>query len=378
MRKTASVMLGSVLILLTLGVVMLASTSSIRAESVFGDPLFYLKKQLMWLGVAAVGCAVISRVDYHVWRRAVLPLGVLCVVLLIMTLIPNVGVIVNGSRRWLRFGIMNFQPSELAKPAVILLLGWWMARIRWHVKEFRQGMLIPMGALGFILLLIFAEPDYGTTMLIAVVGMLMMFTAGTRFIYLLVAGLLGATGFCFAIMYNEVRMRRIIAFLNPEKYAQEEAFQLLNAVYAFVVGGGKGVGLGQSIQKRFYLPEAHTDFIFAIMAEELGLAVSIAVVLLFVTFFYCGLRIAMRAPDEFGRLAAFGISTMIAMQAAINIGVVTGCLPTKGLPLPFISFGGSSLAVTMGMVGILLNISLQAIEEKDIEMKAIGDRRHRF
>ncbi len=378
MRKTASVMLGSVLILLTLGVVMLASTSSIRAESVFGDPLFYIKKQVVWLCVASVGCIAAARVDYHIWRRAAVPLAGLCVVLLVMTLIPNVGVTVNGSRRWLRFAMLNFQPSELAKPSVILLLAWWLARIRWHVKEFKQGMLIPMSALGVILLLVFAEPDYGTTMLIAVVGMLMMFTAGTRFIYLLVAGLLGASAFCFAIMYNAVRMRRIIAFLNPEKYAQEEAFQLLNAVYAFVVGGGTGVGLGQSIQKRFYLPEAHTDFIFAIMAEELGLAVSIAVVLLFVTFFCCGLRIAMRAPDEFGRLLAFGISTMISVQAAINIGVVTGCLPTKGLPLPFISFGGSSLAVTLGMVGLLLNIAFQAVEDKDLEMNAIGDRRHRF
>ncbi|MDD2236395.1 MAG: putative lipid II flippase FtsW [Kiritimatiellae bacterium] len=378
MRKTASVLLGSVLILLTLGVVMLASTSSIRAESVFGDPLFYVKKQVLWLVVSAVACVVVSRVDYHIWRKLALPFSVLCVILLVMTLIPNVGVIVNGSRRWLRFGVMNFQPSELAKPTVILLLAWWMAHIRWHVKEFKQGMLFPISALGVVLLLIFAEPDYGTTMLIAVVGMLIMFTAGTRFIYLFVAGLLGASAFTFAIMYNEVRMRRIIAFLNPEKYAQEEAFQLLNAVYAFVVGGGSGVGLGQSMQKRFYLPEAHTDFIFAIMAEELGLTVSIAVVLLFVTIFLCGLRVAMRAPDEFGRLTAFGISTMITVQAAINIGVVTGCLPTKGLPLPFISFGGSSLLVTMGMVGILLNICSQTLDEKDIEMNAIGDKRHRF
>lgn len=378
MRKTASVLVGTVLILLTLGVVMLASTSSIRAESVFGDALFYVKKQALWLCVSAVAGVVMSRVDYHVWRRLAIPLAVLCVILLVMTLIPNVGVIVNGSRRWLRFGVLNVQPSELAKPAVILLLAWWMSHIRWHVKEFRQGMLIPISALGLVLLLIFAEPDYGTTMLIAVVGMLIMFVAGTRFIYLLVAGLLGASGFVFAIMYNEVRMRRIIAFLNPEKYAQEEAFQLLNAVYAFVVGGGSGVGLGQSIQKRFYLPEAHTDFIFAIIAEELGMTASVAVVLLFVTLFLCGLRIAMRAPDEFGRLLAFGISTMITVQAAINIGVVSGCLPTKGLPLPFISFGGSSLLVTLGMIGMLLNISSQALEDKDLDKKAIGDRGHRF
>ena len=379
MRKTASVMLGSVLILLTLGVVMLASTSSIRAESVFGDPLFYLKKQLMWLGVAAVGCAVISRVDYHVWRRAVLPLGILCVVLLIMTLIPNVGVIVNGSRRWLRFGIMNFQPSELAKLSTVVLLAWWMARVQRRAYEFKLGLIIPLGCLGIILLLIFVEPDFGTTMLIALTGMTLMYVGGTRFSYLLIAGLMGFILFTLAVMQDAERMRRIIAFLNPEKYAQDEAFQLLNAIYAFVVGGGPGVGLGQSMQKHFYLPEAHTDFIFAIVGEELGLAASMGVVAMFLLFFICGVRISFRAPDKFGRLLGLGLTLIISLQALINIGVVTGSLPTKGLPLPFISFGGSSMLVSLAMVGILVNIARQiGTTPADEDAHYIKDSKHWF
>ena len=174
-------------------------------------------------------------------------------------------------------------------------------------------------------------------------------------------------------------MRRIIAFLNPEKYATNEAFQLLSAKYAFVVGGGYGVGLGQSLQKHFYLPEAHTDFIFAIIGEELGLAASLLVVVLFVALFLCGMRISFRAPEQFGKLLGFGITLMITMQAAINIGVVTGSLPTKGLALPFISFGGSSLVISLGMIGVLINIARQIGDDTEgDERRFIKDSAHRL
>lgn len=378
MRKTASILLGSVLILLTLGIIMLASTSSIRAETLFDDSLFYVKRQATWLLLAGIACFVMMRTDYHVWKKLAIPIGCICLVLLIMTLIPNVGVTVKGSRRWLRFGRISLQTSELAKLTMIILMAWWMARTRWHVKEFKLGMLYPMTGLGVILGLVFLEPDFGTTMLLALVGMSMMYVAGTRFIYLLLTALVGGTAFSFAIMKNAERMRRIIAFINPEKYARDEAFQLLNAMYAFVVGGGKGVGLGQSIQKRFYLPEAHTDFIFAIIAEELGLGVSVLVVFLFLAIFICGFRISLHAPDLFGKLLAFGFTLLIALQACINIGVVTGCLPTKGLPLPFISFGGSSILISMVMIGILINISSHALEEADMDVKVIRDKGHCF
>jgi cell division protein FtsW len=378
MRKTASIMLGSVLILLTLGIVMLASTSSVRAQMLVGDSLFYLKRQVVWLFLGGTAGIIAARIDYTFWKKAAVPIAVFCVILLVMTLIPNVGVSIKGSRRWLRFGAVSLQASEFAKPATIMLLAWWLSKTRWHIKEFKRGLVIPMACLGTILLLIFVEPDFGTTLLVAVVGMAMMYAAGTRFVYLLVTALVGLSGFLFAIMHNAERMRRIIAFLNPEKYAQDEAFQLMNAVYAFMVGGAFGEGLGESLQKRFYLPEAHTDFIFAIMGEELGLAATLLVVLLFAVLFVCGIRIALHAPDDFGKLMAFGMCLMITMQACINVGVVTGCLPTKGLPLPFISFGGSSMVVNLLMIGILVNISRHALEDKDLAKKAIRDRRHRF
>ena len=378
MRRTATVLLGCVLILLTLGIVMLASTSGVRAGQLFGDPLFYVKRQLLWLLVGGVAAVICSRLDYHMWKKVAFPLAIFCVLLLIMTLIPGVGLSIKGSRRWLRFGVFNLQPSELAKVTTVIMLAWWMARTRWHVKEFKHGLLIPLGGLGVILLLIFAEPDFGTTMLVAVVGMTMMYVAGTRFVYLAAAGLTGLIAFSFAVMKNAERMRRITAFLDPEKYAQDEAFQLMNALYAIVSGGVSGVGLGQSMQKLSYLPEAHTDFIFAILAEELGVIGSLSVILLFLTVFISGFRIALNASDEFGKLLAFGFTMMMTLQACINIGVVTGCLPTKGLALPFISFGGSSMAVNLAMVGILMNISRNTLTEEEVTEEVIKDRSHRF
>ncbi len=376
MWKTASIMVGVVLLLVALGVVMLASTSVVQGQTVFSDPNYFLKRQLIFLLVAGVAGLVMARIDYHVWKMLVGPLAAFSLVLLVMTLIPGVGLTVKGSSRWLRAGPVNFQPSELAKFTCVALLAWWMARVQHRATDFKLGLLIPLAGLGVFLGLIFIEPDFGTTLLVGVVGMTIMFMGGTRFSYLLVAGLLGFVGFALAIMQNAVRMRRITAFLDPEKYAKNEAFQLLNAIYAFVVGGAGGVGLGQSLQKRFYLPEAHTDFIFAIIGEELGLGASLLVITGFVVFFFCGLRISLRAPDKFGELLGFGLTLMLTLQAAINIGVVTGCLPTKGLPLPFISFGGSSLVISLMMVGVLVNIARQAQTDAEGETRVIKDAEH--
>lgn len=361
MWKTASILVTVVLVLVTLGIIMLASTSSVHGRTIYKDSLYFIKRQILSLMIGFVAAAILGNVDYRYYRgfMAVF-LGALSFILLVMVLIPGIGINVNGSFRWLRFGPMTFQPSELAKFTTVLFLSWWMARIQRHAHELRVGLVTPLLCLGAVLGLIFIEPDFGTTMLIAVVGMTMMFVAGTRVSYLAVASAVGLAGFSLAIMQDAERMRRITAFLNPEKYAKDEAFQLLNAIYAFVVGGGGGVGLGQSLQKRFYLPEAHTDFIFAILGEEMGLAASILVVVLFLGFFICGVRISFRAPDQFGRLLGLGLTLMIVVQAAINIGVVTGSLPTKGLPLPFISYGGTSLVVSLAMVGVLVNIARQA------------------
>jgi cell division protein FtsW len=263
-------------------------------------------------------------------------------------------------------GPMTFQPSELAKLSVIILLAWYMARTQRGVREFGRGLFVPLCLLGGVAILILAAPDFGTTMLVGAVGMLIMFAGGTRAGYLSVTAALGGLGFIFLIMQDTVRMRRVLAFLDPDKYAQDEAFQLLSAIYAFVIGGARGVGLGQSIQKRFYLPESHTDFIFAIIGEELGVVASISVVLLFGVLFGCGMFIALRTTDLFGKLLALGITLMITLQASLNMAVVTGLVPTKGLPLPFISYGGSSIVITMIMVGILVNIALNNGEDDEV------------
>ncbi|OQW94637.1 MAG: putative lipid II flippase FtsW [Verrucomicrobia bacterium A1] len=375
MWKTASILVGVVCVLVTLGIVMLTSTSGIRGETQFSDAAYFLKRQVAWLVLGIIVAFAAAALDYRYWRTLALPLTLFSIALLVMVLIPGVGHTIKGSRRWLVYG----QPSELAKFAAVVFLAWWMSRIQRHAAELKLGLVVPLGGLGIMLGLIFVEPDFGTTMLVGVVGFTLMFIGGTRFGYLAIAGAIGLTGFTLAVMQNAERMRRITAFLNPEKYARDEAFQLLNAIYAFVVGGPYGVGLGQSLQKHFYLPEAHTDFIFAIIGEELGLPVSIGVVLMFVGVLLCGIRISFRAPDQFGKLLGFGLTLMLTAQAVINIGVVTGSMPTKGLPLPFISFGGSSLVVSLLMIGVLVNIARQSGSDSgDGEAQFFRDAAHRL
>ncbi|MFH0909040.1 MAG: putative lipid II flippase FtsW [bacterium] len=377
MWRTASILIGIVLLLVALGIVMLASTSAVRGETIHHDANYFLKRQGVALIIGFIGAVFASRFDYHCWRTLAVFIGIVSVVLLVMAVTPGVGLNIKGSSRWLRMGPFNVQPSELAKFSSIILLAWWMSRIQRRADDFKVGLLVPLMLLGLLTGLIFIEPDFGTTLLMGLVGMSIMFIGGTRIGYLVIAAALGGSGFVLAIMQSPERMRRIFAFLDPDKYALDEAFQLLQAIYAFVVGGGRGAGLGASLQKQFYLPEAHTDFIFAIIGEELGIVASLGVVILFLGFLFCGLRISLRAVDSFGRLVAFGITAMITLQAAINIGVVTGCLPTKGLPLPFISFGGTSIAVSLLMVGVLVNIALQAgSEREDDDIPVIRDKGH--
>ncbi len=359
MRVTTLLVL-IVAVLMALGLVMLASASGVKAIELCGDPMYFVKRQLLWLAVALLAGGIISRIDYRHWRTLAVPLFLGSVILLALVLVPGIGAKVGGSRRWLRWGTLQLQPSELAKFGMIVSLAWWMARERMRSREFGRGALVPMLILGLTAGLIFIEPDYGTTMLCALVGMAVMFAGGARLRYLALFAATGFSFFCMAVMHNEVRRGRVLAFLEPEKYAQTYSFQLINAINAFIAGGWRGVGLGASVQKHFYLPEAHTDFIFAIIGEELGLVATLAVVLLFAGICGCGLRISFKAPDLFGRLLAFGLTMLITLQAMFNIGVVTGCLPTKGLTLPFISFGGSSLVMSLAAIAVLLNIAQQS------------------
>lgn len=378
MRKTLSTLITIVLALLSLGIVMLASSSSVKGSTELHDPLFFFKRQVIWLFMSIVVAAIVVRFDYHWWQKLALPLAVTAVILLVMVFIPPFGHTAGGSSRWVRLGPFSLQPSEIGKFAVIVVLSTWMTFIGRRATNFKEGLLFPVLGLGLVLGLLLLEPDYGTTFLTGAVGMLLMFAGGTRIGYLFITGTLGLCGFALAVMQNEVRMARVLAFLMPEKYPHT-AYHLAQSKVAFIVGGLSGVGLGDSMQKQLYLPEPHTDFILAIIGEELGFLATCFVVLLFLGFAICGLIISLRAKDPFGRLLAFGMTTMISTQAAINVGVVTGCLPTKGLPLPFISYGGSSLMMSMACVGVLVNVALHGVEgHQDTHTRLIRDRHHRL
>jgi len=378
MRKTSSTMVAIVLALISLGIVMIASTSAVKGATSFGDPHYFLKRQLLWLFISIVAAVVFSRFDYHWWQKAVIPLAVVTVIMLVLVFVPKIGMEVKGSHRWLRLGPLTFQPSEFAKVTSIIAISAWMAAAGRKVQNIKEGFIYPILGLGIVLGLIFLEPDFGTTLLIAMVSMLIMFVGGTKLTYLISLGLLGLSGFIVAILHDPVRMKRIFSFLWPEQFATA-GHQLAQSKIAFELGGLFGTGLGNSIQKHRYLPEAHNDFIFAIIGEELGLIATLIVVLFFIGLFICGMMVAYKAPDPFGRFLAFGLTMVIVLQAVINIGVVTGCLPTKGIPLPFISYGGSSLLVSIIEVCILYNIAQHSGEEPaDDHTRFIKDNAHVF
>lgn len=361
MRRVAATLVLLVVALAALGLVMLASSSSVLSQNLFSN---FFQRQLVWMFLAALVCIGSARLDYR-WLRFWAPhlLGAVAI-LLVLTRVPGIGREVNGSWRWIGIGPINIQSSELAKFALVLYLSATLYRLEnepaWGLRTTIRRAFLPTA---LMLGLVFVGPDFGTTMLLAAVAAAMLFIAGIRLRYLLTAGIAGAVGLTLAILHDEVRMTRIKAFLDPVKHAEKEAFQLLNALYAFVAGGPRGAGLGGSLQKHFFLPECHTDFILPIIGEELGLAASLGVWLMFVCFSVCGVIIAWKASDNFGRLLALGITLVLSVQAAINIAVVTGCMPTKGLALPFISYGGSSLIVSGLMIGVLISVARIASEQ---------------
>jgi cell division protein FtsW len=375
---------------------MLQSTSEVEAAAKHGDPSYYFNRQLLYLAIGT--CAMFGAyfIDYRLYRRYAWLIAMVCVSLLVVVLVPHIGKKINGSRRWL--GVLGFtiQPSEIGKFGLIVLLSWWMslkgrraaaffswrpfAMIRSIIEEgcqadkFWPGLVMACCITGLFALPVVAEPDFGTTLVCATVACSIMFVGGCRKGHLAIVGVIGFIGVSGLIMMTPNRVERFLAFLDPEKYRQDEAYQLLNAMYAFVRGGLGGVGFGESLQKQFYLPEAYADFIFPIIGEELGLGAALGVIALFIVYFICGLKISAAAPDNFGRLVAFGITVLITFQAAFNIAVVTGCLPTKGLTLPFISYGGTSLIVSLGLVGVLMNIAKEAEADKARIITAIKDR----
>ena len=294
---------------------------------------------------------------------------------LLLVFCPGVGSKVKGSYRWLNLGFLRVQPSEFAKIAVVVLMAVWMDRIGWRVRQFWKGAVFPAAGMGVLAGLLVLEPDFGSTMVVCVTGGVMMFVAGTRLVYLVLFGAVGVLGVGAVLLTNANRMRRIAAWLpdalknlidshlpaaaaKADEAVSSAGYQLEQAILAFKNGGPWGVGFNQSIQKYNYLPEAHTDFIYAIGGEEFGFIFSISVILAYAVLLVCGVLVSMRAPDRLGRMLAFGMTLLLVFQAAFNIGVVTGCLPTKGLALPFISYGGTNLITALFAVGTIINVGL--------------------
>lgn len=295
--------------------------------------------------------------DYRILAKYAKPLLIVSVVSLVLVLIPHVGREVYGARRWFQAFGFSFQPSELTKIIMIIYVADFLARKKKKVEDLVQGFLPVMMVLGVVCLLILKQPDLGTTALLGAVIFIMLFIAGARLSYLGAVILMSLPVLYFLISKVAYRMKRIQAFLDPWKDQQGVGFQLVQSQIALGSGGLLGVGLGKSVQKLYYLPAAHTDFILSIIGEELGLVGTLSVILLFIIFLWQGARVAKRCEDPFGYFLALGIVVMIGLQALINIGVIIGAFPTKGLPLPFVSYGGSALVVQMACVGLLLNIS---------------------
>lgn len=359
MRKTLATLSLTVVTLLGLGIVLLATASTVRAQGLYADPHFFVKRQLLWLGLSFVAVSVVSHFDYHWWKETpLLSVGffALVVVALLLVFVPGIGGKVKGSFRWLNLGPLRMQPSEFAKILTVIAMGVWMDRIGWRVRQFWKGAVFPAAGLALLAGLLVMEPDFGSTMVVCVVGGIMMFVVGTRIVYLLLFGCVGAAGVGALVLTNANRMNRIMAWRHGEESTSSAAYQLQQAILAFKNGGPWGVGFNQSIQKYNYLPEAHTDFIFAIGGEEFGFIFSVGVVLAYAVILVCGTLITLRAPDRLGRMLAFGMTLLLVFQAAFNIGVVTGCLPTKGLALPFISYGGTNLITALFAVGTLMNV----------------------
>jgi len=356
-KKTADLTIFLAVIgLLSIGIVMVFSSSAVVAYARFNDSYYFLKKQLLWGFCGLMAMFFTMKADYRGWRKWSKPFFIVSAVLLVLVLIPGIGTVINGARRWISVGF-QFQPSEICKLAIVLFMADWLAKKPEQITKFTTGLLPALAVLGVVFLLIMKEPDMGTGLVIGGTVMIMIFVAGARVGHL--AGLMSLVipGITYLIYTEPYRAKRLFAFIDPWKDPLDTGFHIIQSLFALGSGGLFGLGLGRSRQKFFYLPENHTDFIFAILGEELGFIGAATVLCLFFLFAWRGYRTAVIAPDMFGSLVAVGITSLITLQALINIGVVTSSIPVTGITLPFISFGGTSLIFLLSGVGILLNIS---------------------
>lgn len=336
---------------------MVYSASAIWADYKFDDSFFFAKRQMLFAGVGVVAMFFIMNIDYWTWRTWAKVLIIVCFVLLAAVLIPGIGMERNGSRSWIGVGAFSIQPSEFMKIAMIMFLAKYLSERQKLITSFRKG-LVPSLSLVFLAFgIIMLQPDLGTGTVMVGTCIVMIFISGARISHFVGLGLLGVAGFVGLVLSAPYRIKRITSFMDPWQDPQDSGFQIIQSLFAIGPGGLFGLGLGQSRQKFFYLPEPQTDFIFAILSEELGFIGGSLVILLFALLLWRGIRIALGAPDLYGSFLAVGIIAMVAIQVMINIGVVTGLMPVTGITLPFLSYGGSSLTLMLMAIGVLLNIS---------------------
>ncbi|QJW46499.1 stage V sporulation protein E [bacterium BFN5] len=347
----------AVIALLGIGVVMVYSSSAVSAYVNFDDSYYFLKRQIIWASLGLLAMVFTMNVDYHVWRKLAKPVMIVTLILLVLVLVPGLGKVVNGARRWLGFGSLYLQPSEIAKLSMVLFTSTSLAKHQERISSFLRGIVPQLLMLLVVFALILKEPDLGTALSIAGTVFVLLFVSGAKMKHLGSLGAVGVIGIIAAVLVEPYRMKRLLAFSDPWADPLDTGYHIIQSLYAIGSGGLFGVGLGRSREKFLYLPEPHTDFIFAILGEELGLIGTLTVIVLFFLFAWRGLKVAISAPDIYGSVLATGLTTMIMVQALMNIAVVTASMPVTGIPLPFLSFGGSALIFTLAGVGILLNIS---------------------
>ena len=346
------------LAILSIGIIMVYSSSAVLSFHKFGDYYYYVKRQLLFAGIGIVAMFIVMQIDYWVWRRWAKVGLLVCFILLVLVLI--IGVERNGSKSWIGFGSFSIQPAEFIKIWMIIFLASMLsARQKW-MSSFLRGVLPYLGLVGLAFGLIMLQPDLGTGAVLVATSVAVLFMAGMRLTHLVFLGLVGLVGFIGLVAAAPYRIARITAFLDPWQDPLGAGYQIIQSLYAIGPGGLMGLGLGMSRQKFYYLPEPQTDFIFAILAEELGFLGGATVLCLFALLLWRGMRVAICAPDLYGSLLAGGIVAMISIQVVINIGVVTGLFPVTGITLPLLSYGGSSLTLMLTALGILLNISRYA------------------
>jgi cell division protein FtsW len=358
----------SVLILVSIGVVFIYSSSSVYADKQFGSSEYFLIRHLIYLSIGILGMALFSSVDYGIFKRHPYIIITMCIALVLLVFIPGIGVMKNGARRWINLGLLTFQPSELLKYGFVIYLAYLVTKTQERISSFKNGFLPGLVVLGGVAIILLKQPDFGTTVLLVLTFLSLYFIAGTRMSYIFGMILASLPLAYVIIMRSPYKRARMLAFLNPEMHKDTIGYQVYESLISIGSGGIFGKGLGMSNQKLLYLPAAHTDFIMAIIGEEVGFIGISVILLLFIVFIVSGIRIALRARDLFGVYLGFGITIMFAYQVLINTGVVLSLIPTKGLTLPFISYGGSSIIFSLIGVGILNSIyrfSETAVEDPD-------------